>query len=139
MPSNISSLNNLTKLNLGKNNFLEIPDEIIACGSLECLHATAQAGDGRVHCAQYPPADIKMAGASGEAYRRGQVFGGMAIAAGTLFSALAIAFGWRWLIGRRRRAPAWLIGAAVLAPPLAFTAAILTRMFLWPLEFFSIG
>ena len=108
-----------------------------ACGGLECLHDTARARDCTVHCAKFPPVDVKMAGGSGRAYRRTRIAGGVSLLLGLLLSAWTVRTGWHAFTGRATAASLRRVALEWAAPLAAFSFALLARAFLWPLGFFS--
>ncbi|HNQ87558.1 MAG TPA: hypothetical protein PKM73_02860 [Verrucomicrobiota bacterium] len=105
-----------------------------ACECLECLHGTKSAPDGRVHCAKYPPKDIKMSQVSTGYVRFCQAVVGFGGVSGLGFAALTTVFGAQRLFTRTQRPPKsrWWMRLQQAAPFGAVLLPVLAVPFLWP-------
>ncbi|MFO8014292.1 MAG: hypothetical protein R6X20_13425 [Phycisphaerae bacterium] len=104
-----------------------------ACRALECVHDVVKAPDGRVHCATYPPKDIKMSRVSDAYVLFCQVMVGVCGVVGLAGAGATAVFGGRWLIGPAHRPAArWLVRLRQLAPFVAVGLSLLALPFLWP-------
>jgi hypothetical protein len=104
-----------------------------ACRALECVHDIAKAPDGRVHCAAYPPTDIKMRQVSDAYVLFCQVMVGICGVVGLAGAGATAVFGGRWLIGPAGRPAArWLVRLRQIAPFAAVGLSLLALPFLWP-------
>ena len=108
-----------------------------ACECLECAHGTKTAPDGRVHCARYPPKDIKMSEVSAGYVTFCQSVVGLGGVSGLGFAALTAVFGAQWLFTRTQRLPTsrWRIRLRQAAPFGAVLLPALAVLFLWPYGF----
>lgn len=104
------------------------------CECLECLHGTKTAPDGRVHCAKYPPGDIKMSEVSADYVTFCQSVVGFGGVSGLGFSALTTVFGVQRLFTRTQRAPRsrWQLRVEQAAPFAAVLFPAIAVPFLWP-------
>ena len=108
-----------------------------ACECLECAHGTKTAPDGRVHCAKYPPNDIKMSEVSAGYVIFCQSVVGLGGVSGLAFAALTAVFGAQWLFTRTQRSPTsrWRIRLRQAAPFGAVLLPASALLFLWPYGF----
>ena len=108
-----------------------VPD---ACEYLQCTHGTKTASDGRIHCAKYPPKDIKLSEVSTGYVTFCQsvvAFGGVS---GLVCAALTSVFGAQWLLTRTQSSPIskWRIRLQQVAPFGAVLLPVSAVPFLWP-------
>lgn len=104
------------------------------CASMQCAHGTKTASDGRVHCAKYPPKDIKLSEVSAGYVVFCQSAVSLGGVSGLAFAALTAVFGAQWLFTRRQSSPAprWRIRLQQAAPYLAVLLPASAVLFLWP-------
>jgi len=105
-----------------------------ACECLECLHGTTTAPDGRVHCAKYPPKDIKTGQVPAGYVAFCQVAVGFFGVSGLGFSALTAGFGAQGLVRPTSRLPQseWSVRLRRIAPLGAVLLSASALLFLWP-------
>ena len=105
-----------------------------ACECLECLHRTTTAPDGRVHCAKYPPKDIKEGEVSAGYVVFCQVAVGFFGVSGLGCSALTAGFGVQGLLRPKSRLPQsqWQVRIRRSAPLGAVLFSASALLFLWP-------
>ena len=105
-----------------------------ACECLECLHGTTTAPDGRVHCAKYPPKDIKKRQIPADYVVFCPAAVGFFGVSGLGFSALTAGFGAEGFVRTTSRLPQskWQVRMRRLAPLGAVWLSAFALLFLWP-------
>lgn len=105
-----------------------------ACECLECAHGIKTAADGRIHCAAFPPKDIKMSEVSPIYVKFCQFIVGSSGTAGLAFAVLTVLFGMQWLCGIRLpgRGGWWYVVMRRAAPVMAFLLPVFSLCFMWP-------
>lgn len=105
-----------------------------ACECLECAHGIKTAADGRIHCAAFPPKDIKMSEVSPVYVKFCQFMVGGSGTAGLAFAVLTVLFGLQWLFGIRLPGMGgrWYVVMRRAAPVMAFLLPVFSLCFMWP-------
>jgi len=105
-----------------------------ACEALECVHSIETAADGRVHCAAFPPKDIKMSQVSKGYVMFCQFMVGCCGTAGLAFAVLTVIFGIQWLFGLcvSQKGGPWYLVIRRAAPVMAFLLPVFSLCFVWP-------